>query len=65
MFLFYYCYTLLQLLVVVALSLYIRLVQNWMLGEIGCYLVPVIQVGNTIPASICVIREPGKSYEGF
>jgi len=32
-----------QLLVVVPLSLYIRLVQNWMLGELGCYLVPVIQ----------------------
>jgi len=32
-----------QLLVVVPLSLYVRLVQNWMLGELGCYLLPVIQ----------------------
>jgi hypothetical protein len=32
-----------QLLLVLPLSVYIRIVQNWMLGELGCYLVPVIQ----------------------
>ena len=35
----------LQLLLVAPLSLYVRLIQNWVMGELGCFILPVIQVG--------------------
>ena len=33
-----------QLMLVVPSSLFILVVQNWVLGAVGCYVVPMVQV---------------------
>ena len=39
---------LLQLCVVVPLSVFVLVVQNWVLGSFVCYMLPMIQVGMSI-----------------
>ncbi len=51
---------LLQLTVVVPLSLFVLVVQNWVLGSAVCYLLPMMQVSEKGPVFFQLMPKPRK-----